>query len=167
MRAAGLALALILCATGAAADPATQACEPLPGSLSTWGAATTVATTVETGGLKLGVARDLSLAPTTQVALPVTPAKPGAPDSFSGLVAFDVAAAGDYQVALGAPAWIEVVGNGASVASTRHSHGPACSGVRKIVVFTLAPGRHLLEIVGASAPTVRVMVAPAEQPTSH
>ena len=163
MRAAGLALALILCATGAAADPATQACEPLPASLSTWGAPPTA----ETGDLTLGVARDLTLAPTTQVTLPVTPTKLGAPDSFSGLVAFEVAAAGDYQVALGAPAWIEVVGNGASVASTRHSHGPACSGVRKIVVFTLTSGRHLLEVVGASTPTVRMMVAPAEQSASH
>ncbi|WP_374345788.1 hypothetical protein [Phenylobacterium sp.] len=70
-------------------------------------------------------------------------------------------------MALGAPAWIEVVRDGAAVASIRHSHGPACSGVRKIVVFTLTSGRHLLEVVGASTPTVRMMVAPAEQSASH
>lgn len=158
MRAAALALALSLIAVAAQAQDAAPACAALPASLSSWSSAKAPGP----DGLKLGQAYDLTLVPTSQAALPVAPAKPGGPETYSGSVTFDIATAGDYQVAAGGPVWIEVARDGAAIASTRHSHGPACTGVRKIVVFSLQPDRHVLEIAGAPEPVVRVMVARAE-----
>lgn len=151
-----LVLAGLLFATHAAAQAPT--CAPLPDSLSGW----TQARPADAAGLKIGQAYDLTLPPTGQVVLPVAPAKPGGPGTFSGIAAFDVARAGDYQVTAGGPVWIEIARDGAPVASSSHSHGPACTGIRKIVVFSLQPGRHVLEIAGSAEPSVRIMLTRSE-----
>nr|WP_179220809.1 hypothetical protein [Sphingomonas laterariae] len=38
------------------------------------------------------------------------------------------------------------------------AHGPACSGVRKMVDFRLKAGRHVLQIAGSASPAIALMV---------
>ncbi len=56
-------------------------------------------------------------------------------------------------------AWIDVVRDGKPLESIAHGHGPACSGIRKIVDFALQPGRYLVSIDGNEAPEVSILVA--------
>jgi hypothetical protein len=51
-----------------------------------------------------------------------------------------------------------VDGNGTAVVSAAHSHGPACSGVHKIVDFVLAPGTYILQISGNADRAGKVLV---------
>lgn len=147
----------------AAACPATPAA--LPPELAGWPDRTplTAATkasrpTLAPAQLALGKAVDLALRPTPEVAYPLRPAKPGGTVSHGGLAGFAVTEAGTYRVALGAGAWIDVVRGGKAAESTAHGHGPACSGVRKMVDFALTPGRYILQIAGNGTPTIPVMV---------
>ncbi|MFY0022699.1 hypothetical protein ABTQ05_22485, partial [Acinetobacter baumannii] len=59
-------------------------------------------------------------------------------------VEIDVPRAGTYAVALSDAAWIDVNRNDKTQTSTGHDHGPACSGIRKIVAFALVPGHYQL-----------------------
>ncbi|HEX8555674.1 MAG TPA: homogentisate 1,2-dioxygenase, partial [Sphingomonas sp.] len=74
-------------------------------------------------------------------------------------VTFRVASAGTYRVALDSAMWIDVVAGTAAIASTTHGHGPACSGVRKMVDFALRPGRYVIQLSGSAKPQAVVMVA--------
>ena len=73
----------------------------------------------------------------------------------SGGLAVDVREAGTYQVSLSAGAWIDVVKDGAAVASTGHDHGAGC----KMVSFLLQPGRHVIQLSGNKDDTIKVMIA--------
>lgn len=85
------------------------------------------------------------------------PEKADGSDSYGGLFAFPVKAAGTYRIAMGAAAWVDVVSDGKAVASTAHGHGPACTGIRKMVDFPLAKGEHLIQIAGSAVPTIRLL----------
>jgi hypothetical protein len=61
---------------------------------------------------------------------------------------------GTYRVALGQKAWIDVVRGRAGVASSAHAMGPRCTGVAKLVDFPLRPGRYVMQLTGAPAPTL-------------
>jgi len=111
--------------------------------------------------LPLGTDVTAALLPTPRVAYPVPPAKPGATGTSGGLFAFAVPAAGRYRVALGSGVWVDVLSGTTPVASAAHGHGPECSGVRKPVDFDLTPGRHLLQVAGAAAATLRLTVSRA------
>ena len=64
---------------------------------------------------------------------------------------------GRLLVALDQGAWIDLVQDGRPVKPAAHRHGPACSGITKIVEYRVAPGRYLLQIVNAPEPTIRAM----------
>jgi hypothetical protein len=100
----------------------------------------------------------LALRATPTVQYPVRPEKPGGSVSYGGLIAFDVPAAGTYRVALSSAAWIDVAKGGKAVASTAHSSGPACTGIRKMVDFPLQAGRYVLEIAANGTPNLTVIV---------
>lgn len=93
-------------------------------------------------------------------ALAVVPATAKAGMAGASL-GFRVPRAGRWRVSLDTGAWVDVVRDGRAVASVGHGHGGPCSGVRKQVEFDLAPGRYDLQLSGAAAASVRVMVAPA------
>ncbi|WP_188237217.1 hypothetical protein [Sphingopyxis sp. LK2115] len=76
---------------------------------------------------------------------------------FGGMVPVDVARPGRLLVALDQGAWIDLVQAGQRVKPAAHRHGPACSGIGKIVEFDVTPGRYLLQIVNAPDPTIRAM----------
>lgn len=111
-----------------------------------------------------GKAIEGGLRPTSEMRYAQRPEKPGGSVSFGGLYTFSVAEAGSYRVALGAAAWIDVVkagakaGNGSVMTSTAHGHGPDCSGIRKMVDFTLQPGTYLLQISGNAVDRLPLLV---------
>ncbi|MFZ5726766.1 MAG: hypothetical protein ACOY4C_10145 [Pseudomonadota bacterium] len=81
------------------------------------------------------------------------------PNSFKygGMVPVAVKKPGRLLVALDQGAWIDLVQDGRPVKPAAHRHGPACSGITKIVEYRVAPGRYLLQIVNAPEPTIRAM----------
>lgn len=69
--------------------------------------------------------------------------------------------AGRYGIAADGKVWIDVRANAAPLASVGHGHGPACSGIRKIVWFTLAAGVYELVLSKAETANVRLLVVRA------
>ncbi|MFC3444430.1 hypothetical protein ACFOKF_25105 [Sphingobium rhizovicinum] len=107
-----------------------------------------------------GQAVKLALSPTPKVAYPVRPAKPGGSVSFGGLASFTVAQTGTWRVALGTGAWVDVVKDGAAATSIAHGHGPDCSGVRKMVDYSLEPGVYTLQVAANGEDKLTVLVTP-------
>lgn len=146
------------------APPACTAPAPLPPELAGWAIMKPLRAASEVKGiaaatLPIGSGVRAALLPTPKVAYPVRPEKPGGSVSSGGLFGFEVVRAGRYRVALDSGAWVDVVAGGTPAVSVAHGHGPACSGVRKMVDFDLAPGRYLLQIAGNGSPTIGLMVA--------
>lgn len=160
-----LCLASVAGAQETAPRPDCSATTPaLPPELAGWSSnvprtAAASESTAARASLSVGQAAQLRLMPTTAVRYALPPEKPGTPTSHGGLASFTVAKPGTYRVALGAAAWIDVVRDGKALASVAHGHGPACSGVRKMVNFKLTPGRYLLQVAGNADPVIPVMIA--------
>lgn len=108
--------------------------------------------------LEVGRAVEGALRPAAQMRYLQKPGKVGGEASHGGLFTFDVAEAGTYRVALGAAAWVDVVGPGGTQASTAHAHGPECSGIRKMVDFALQPGRYTLQLSASAGERVTILV---------
>lgn len=107
-------------------------------------------------GKTLVVGTPVVLTALPNVVWPVPPKKPG-----KGAVAsFRVAKAGIYQIGLSNGAWIDVVRGGKVLASSKHGHGPACTGLRKMVSFALTPGTYTLQLASMPAAEMRVMIVP-------
>jgi hypothetical protein len=135
----------------------------LPAGLDDWLGKATVTTAPSPehavhASLALGKGYEARLAKKTEVTFSVQPEKPGGSVSYSGLFAFTVETAGDYTVALGAAAWIDVLEDGKALAPVSFGHGLECTTIRKKVVFALKPGVHVLQVAGNGAATLRVMV---------
>lgn len=111
-----------------------------------------------TATLAIGQAARVTLRPTPDVRYAIQPEKPGGSVSHGGLIGFAVPADGAYRIALATPAWIDVVGDGNPMVSTAHGHGPACSGIRKMVDFTLARGAYVLQISANGDPQTSVLI---------
>lgn len=111
--------------------------------------------------LVIGRAAELRLVPLDRLAAAAPPARTADAGTTAGMALFQVARAGTYRIALGGPAWIEVVRAGRTLPAAAHGHGPACTGIRKMVDYRLAPGRYILQLTGAQATTLPVMIAPS------
>ncbi|MBU4435548.1 MAG: homogentisate 1,2-dioxygenase [Alphaproteobacteria bacterium] len=136
----------------------------LPAELAGWPAkisltAASGAPGLSQAALTPGQAYLATLASTSAVTYLAPPEKPGDPATHGGLFDLTVPTAGTYVVALGAAGWIDLLRDGASVPSAFHSHGPACSTVRKIVGFELQPGRYGVQIAGSVPAILPIMVA--------
>ncbi len=105
-----------------------------------------------------GEAVAVTLVQTPAVEFAVAPSKPGGSASFGGILAFDVADEGTYRVAQDGRSWVDVIEGGKVAESVAHGHGPACSGIAKMVDFKLSPGRHILQVSANGAQTLKVMV---------
>lgn len=90
-----------------------------------------------------------------------------APGREGGVLIVAVPTPGRYRIVLSAAAWIDLVGAGNAIASVGHGHGPDCSGIRKMVDFDLQAGRYTLQLSGAQAGTIGVMVTAAQGGESH
>lgn len=159
---------LLLAAAGVppalAQPPAGEAsCESvrvaLPPELAGWSTQTPVSAGTKPGEgatLEVGRATLVSLHSAKHLGF-AAPAK-GEAEGNGGTLALAIPKSGTYRVALGDAAWIEMVQGGKPVASRSHAHGPRCSGIRKIVEFTLAPGNYTVQLSGSPADSVALMV---------
>ena len=145
--------------------PACTATVPAEGALAAWnkqadmqaqGDPTKLAGT----SIRVGEAVRLALLPTPDVHYVVRPEKPGGSVSHGGLIGIWVAKAGQYRIALGSGAWIDLISNGKPVISIAHGHGPACTGIRKMVDFDLKPGHYTLQISANADQQTSLLIAP-------
>ena len=164
-----LALPMLIAAQAAPSPaPAPAPCPtpaaPLPASLAAWTsgpslAAATDKTSLVQAKLAINKRTEGMLAATDTVRFLHIPGKPGEPLSKGGMFSFRVAVPGTYRVALGTAAWIDVLKkSGTPLVSVAHDHGPACSGVRKTVDFTLGLGGYVLQIEGSKDAVAPVLI---------
>ena len=162
--AGALVMATAQSALAAEDAPVCTAPGTLPPGLLAWTMlayrdAATGPATVAAARLTLGEAARVTLPGTAAVTYPLHPEKPGTPDSYGGLLQFVITARGTYRIVLGSRAWIDVVtAKGVGVASAAHAMGPACTGIRKMVDFALAPGTYTLQLSGNAETAVSVLV---------
>lgn len=135
----------------------------LPAELQGWTSPTTgtaLANTTDLNAVVLtpGKAFRAALHHTGDVTYALRPNEPGGKVSWGGMVAFDAPAAGTYRVMLGVRAWLDVVHDGKALDSVHHQHGPACSGIGKMVDFSLPAGRSVIQLSGSGKPEAEIMV---------
>lgn len=135
----------------------------LPAELASWAKPTAMkavgkAAKLDQATLVEGQAVTLSLLATPNVTYPVRPEKPGGSVSYGGLARFTVTQAGTWRVALGSGAWVDVVKDGKAATSVAHGHGPACTGVRKMVDYALSPGMYTLQLAANGSDNVGLLV---------
>lgn len=110
--------------------------------------------------LTLGQPTGVALGDTGKVTYLAMPEHAPPPGSKGGLLKFVATVVGTYRIALGTGAWIDVLDAAAKpVVSVAHMHGAACSGVRKIVDFRLAPGTYAVQLSGSGDATTSVTVS--------
>lgn len=136
----------------------------LPAELKDWNGQAAISTAPSAEhlthvALMLGKGYEANLLNTPKVAMPVQPEKPGGSVAFAGLFSFTAPEAGNYSVALGAAAWIDVLEDGKAVTPTSFGHGPECTSIRKIVVFPLRAGAHTLQVSANADAKLKLMVA--------
>lgn len=162
----GMGLAMMIAAPAAAQMEAPAACPAPaapPAEMAGWAGRTPLAAAVEPGRvskamLSVGQGIDAVLSPTGELRYVAPPEKPGGSDDHGGLFGVAIAEAGTYRVAMGAGAWVDMLSDGKAVASSAHGHGPACTGIRKFVDFTLTPGRYVLQVAGNAGPTLPLLL---------
>lgn len=155
-----LLAALLLQASAPTLDACPAVTAP-PAELSGWASPRPLGaghTAAQAAMLTPGVAVTARLPSTRDVKYAVRPEKPGGSVSYGGVFAFTLATPGRYRIALGSGAWIDVLANGKPATSVAHGHGPACTGIRKMVDFDLAAGRYVLQVAGNGAATLPLMV---------
>ncbi len=159
-----LAAALPAVASAAPAAPSCSAVPVLPPELADWSRDATGKTIYAYGDdlgsdwLSLGAARTaLPLHKFESLRYGVAPERKPDVHKFGGMIPIEVKKAGRLIVALDAGAWIDLVRDGAVVKSVTHGHGPACSGIRKMVEFDVTAGRYQLQIVNAPAASIHAM----------
>jgi len=148
-------------------DTVAQECKSsanLPRELASWSAPVAVRAAMAIGSLRysplqIGQAGQVALNPVSAVRFPLRPEKAGALDGHGGLLGFQVPRTGKYRIALGTAAWIDVLHDGHALISTRHGHGPDCSGIHKMVDFDLGPGQYTLQISGSEPEETTILVA--------
>ena len=149
-----IALLALAAAMAAPAEPVCIRLQEPPAGLEAWGRPVEGATR-----LKPGQAAHVALRDVATLRFAVKPGKVPEPGSYGVVLPLAVKRAGTYRVALSQGAWLDVVRGGKALASTGHMHGPACTGIRKIVEFALTPGRYSVQIEGAKEPSATVLVA--------
>lgn len=77
----------------------------------------------------------------------------------AAIVHIGIAKPATYSIALGDRAWIDVSQGGKLLVSVGHEHGPACTGIRKVVRFALGAGAAQLRLSGINSPAITVLVA--------
>jgi hypothetical protein len=156
-----IALVLLLAPAGALAQdkkPNTvppETCTgrtPPPAGMETWTSPKPLSAAVSEGDLGKaaiipGQAVTARFAPVAEVKYRVPPEKADGPATFGGLYRLTVAEAGTYRIAASAAPWMDVFAPGSTTPTkTAHfGHGPACTGLGKMVEFVLQPGDYLLQ----------------------
>jgi hypothetical protein len=162
MKTALITLALLMTAPAAFAEDACAIDDSkLPAAWSSWtspSAITAAAKPADQPQIEVGAAYQVQLAPAAEAVYDPAP-KEVVPGSFGGLLMLTVKDAGDYSIALDSRTWVDVIRDGQVVESTGHGHGPACTSLRKKVVFALTPGIYTIQLANAPQASVRIEVA--------
>jgi hypothetical protein len=110
----------------------------------------------------LATAVTVALVPYAGAKLPVPPSRaPKTAGSYAGFLNVSgVPQPGTYRVTLSAPAWIDVVQYGHALRSTAFSGVSGCAGIAKSVKFELAAGPFAVEVSGATANALSLVVTP-------
>lgn len=112
-------------------------------------------------GSDIGVS--LQLVPVGEAKYELIPErKPKADAPFGGVLVIEKLEAGRYHVTLSGEAWIDVVQNGAFVASTDHTSAKACAQIRKSVEFLIADGPVTIQLSSAATSSIKVAVVKAD-----
>ena len=162
----GLAALCLLPVQAQAVTPAADMCEDAPLPPEPWtswmqsGAEIAGGETQSAARLILGKPVVAALRPSVQVQYAVEPEKKR-PKSFGGLFTLALKRPARVGIGLSGPAWVDIVKDREAVAPVEHGHGPACSGIRKIVWFDLAEGIYLIQIADSLARQLRIMAADA------
>lgn len=135
----------------------------LPAAFAAWGrpatAVTAGATAVSAARIETGVAIDATLLPSIEPALAPEQARKPA-NAHAGLFRVKIPTAGDWRVALGNGAWIDLIGpDGKAVKSSAHGHMAPCTSLKKAVEFPLAAGDYLIQITGNPGASLKLMVS--------
>jgi hypothetical protein len=165
----GILLASFLAAAGASSQIGAPACTDagLDGIYAPWAedaadaATATGAGDVSGHSIALGVRTQLSLKHRDEVVFVLPPEEPDMPAEYvySGMVVFDVPEAGTYRIASVEGMWLDVVQDGALIASTAFGRGPECMG--KFVEFPLQAGDAVLQLSGGPYETVDILIVPS------
>jgi hypothetical protein len=93
--------------------------------------------------------------------LPFPPGRaPKTPASFAGFVQVSAPAkAATYKITTSSESWIDVVQDGHTVKSSDFSGAVGCEGIRKSVKFNLTAQPFTLQLSGAPADSIRVVVS--------
>jgi hypothetical protein len=108
--------------------------------------------------LTLGQAITAGFAPVQAVTYRVPPEKADGPQVYGGLYRLQVTEAGTYRIASSAAPWMDVFIGTAPVKSAAFGHGPACTGIGKMVDFPLQPGVYLVQFSESLTPDPEIMV---------
>jgi hypothetical protein len=103
---------------------------------------------------------ELPLALAESAKLPHAPERAPKPGTFAGAVSFAAAPAGTYEVVLSEAAWLDLVQGDALHKPSAFSGATGCQGVRKVVRFDLDGSPFVLQVSGARADHLRVIVEP-------
>lgn len=120
---------------------------------------------VELGAtIRFGEGVGVALRPMADVAFAAPPERlPKIPASFAALLRVEAPAkAALYQVTLSEEAWIDVVQDGARLRAGAFSGKTGCPGMRKTVRFDLSASPAVVQISGAAADRINVVVTPAD-----
>ena len=109
--------------------------------------------------LTVGGEATLPLKPAGNVDFKPALARPAKDGTFGGYFPIDIAKPGRYRIALSQGAWLDLVQKGDKLKLADHAHGPACSGIARIVAFDLQPGRYWLQLSDVKQAAIDAMVS--------
>lgn len=109
---------------------------------------------------------EVRLAPAAGVVFPVTPGKITlSRDTYAGVLALTVPAAGSYRIAVDGSLWVDVAARGKLVPAADYEGVYGCSAPRKIVKFALDGRRRwILQLSGSSQADVRLTITRSPEP---
>lgn len=157
------ALALLAIAPVQAQEAAVCAATIAPtGELAPWTTPIALDSSASQPGaaLKAGQAARVKLHPQADVRFAAEPGRQATSPAYAGLLQVEIPEPGDWRVALGTNGWVDVLVNRKAVESFDYGHGPECTGVHKMVDFTLPAGRHIVQIAANPTEETTVLVVP-------
>jgi len=136
---------------------------PPPAEMTAWSSPVDLPAAASEAGLRKaqlapGMAINAALDPVDKVQFRVPPEKADGPATFGGLYSLKIVQAGTYRIASNAAPWMDVFAAKIPVTSIAHSHGPACTGIGKMVDFPLGPGDYLVQFSESLSPKTEIMV---------
>jgi hypothetical protein len=105
----------------------------------------------------------VKLSPLAEAALPMAPERPPQKEpALAGFLRFGKGGSHLYKVSLSEGAWIDLVQDGHYLKPTAFTGATDCPHIRKSVKFEIGPDPFVLQVSGAPASGIAIVVTPAE-----